>query len=88
MRAEHEKLYPCLTDEQKGVYHNRMDVVEGQNGGVFFLYGYGGTGHSYGELYARLFVERVKSYCMLPPVALPPFFILEDVQLILDLAYP
>ncbi len=47
MRVEHSKLYLCLTDEHRGVYHNIMDVVEGPNGGVFFLYGYGGTGKTF-----------------------------------------
>ncbi|XP_035834163.1 uncharacterized protein LOC118482677 [Helianthus annuus] len=33
-----------LTDEQRSVYEQIMNAVDGNNGGVFFVYGYGGTG--------------------------------------------
>ncbi len=37
MRAEHDKLYPCLTDEQRDTYHEIMGAIESFNGGVFFV---------------------------------------------------
>ncbi|XP_058766740.1 uncharacterized protein LOC131640353 [Vicia villosa] len=34
-------------DEQRGIFEEIMDAVEKQQGGVFFLYGYGGTGKTF-----------------------------------------
>ncbi|XP_058733080.1 uncharacterized protein LOC131604671 [Vicia villosa] len=34
-------------DEQRGIFEEIMDAVEKQKGGVFFLYGYGGTGKTF-----------------------------------------
>ncbi|XP_020086737.1 uncharacterized protein LOC109709076 [Ananas comosus] len=36
-----------LTDEQKGVYETIISVVSKNEGGVFFLYGYGGPGKTF-----------------------------------------
>ncbi|XP_035840386.1 uncharacterized protein LOC118487551 [Helianthus annuus] len=36
-----------LTDEQRSVYEEIMNAVDGDNGGVFFVYGYGGTGKTF-----------------------------------------
>ncbi|KAK2394370.1 ATP-dependent DNA helicase PIF1 [Trifolium repens] len=36
-----------LTDEQKVIFHKIMTAVENQQGGVFFLHGYGGTGKTF-----------------------------------------
>ncbi|XP_021974699.2 uncharacterized protein LOC110869784 [Helianthus annuus] len=36
-----------LTDEQRSVYDEIMNAVDGDNGGVFFVYGYGGTGKTF-----------------------------------------
>ncbi len=47
MKAEHGRLYPCLTDEQRGVYDTIMGAIDSGTGGVFFLYGYGGTGKTF-----------------------------------------
>ena len=47
MQSEFNRLYPCLTDEQRSVCHKIMDVVAAGQGGVFFLYGYGGTGKTF-----------------------------------------
>lgn len=47
MMEEHNRLYPCLTDEQRSVYNIIMDAVSSGNGGLFFLYGYGGTGKTF-----------------------------------------
>ncbi|XP_057432005.1 uncharacterized protein LOC130724733 [Lotus japonicus] len=43
----HEELVCCLTSEQKGVYKNVLNAVLSDNGGFFFLYGFGGTGKTY-----------------------------------------
>ncbi|KAL6584181.1 hypothetical protein OROMI_003470 [Orobanche minor] len=43
----HRHLYPCLMDEQISVYDIIMDAVDYGNGGVFFLYGYSGTGKTF-----------------------------------------
>ncbi|XP_058732948.1 uncharacterized protein LOC131604533 [Vicia villosa] len=42
-----ESLYASLTDEQRSIFEEIMDAVEKQEGGVFFLYGYGGTGKTF-----------------------------------------
>lgn len=47
MKVEHDRLYPCLTDEQRNVYHSIMDAISSGNGGVFFIYGYGGMGKTF-----------------------------------------
>ncbi|KAL6509693.1 hypothetical protein OROGR_023003 [Orobanche gracilis] len=47
MNKEHSVLYSKLTDEQRGVYHKIMSAVDRGRGGVFFLYGYGGTGKTF-----------------------------------------
>ncbi|XP_057246817.1 uncharacterized protein LOC130589392 [Beta vulgaris subsp. vulgaris] len=47
MTLEHDKLFKGLTDEQSIIYHRVMDAVSSQEGGVFFVYGYGGTGKTY-----------------------------------------
>ncbi|XP_057248444.1 uncharacterized protein LOC125495260 [Beta vulgaris subsp. vulgaris] len=44
---EYDKLFPCLTEEQLMVFNEIMHSVNGQSGGVFFVYGYGGTGKTY-----------------------------------------
>ncbi|XP_074277124.1 uncharacterized protein LOC141600773 [Silene latifolia] len=36
-----------MTDEQRSVYNEIMDVVLNNRGGVFFVYGYGGTGKTF-----------------------------------------
>ncbi|GKA41174.1 putative diphthine methyl ester synthase [Tanacetum coccineum] len=47
LRAEHERLFLRLTAEQKIIYTRVISAVENNKGGVFFLYGYGGTGKTY-----------------------------------------
>ncbi|XP_058784545.1 uncharacterized protein LOC131659356 [Vicia villosa] len=42
-----DTLYASLTDEQRSIFEEIMDAVEKQQGGVFFLYGYGGTGKTF-----------------------------------------
>ncbi|XP_076945184.1 uncharacterized protein LOC143616151 [Bidens hawaiensis] len=47
MTDEFERLYNSLTDEQSNVYYEIMEVVDENKGGVFFVYGYGGTGKTF-----------------------------------------
>lgn len=47
LHNEHDTLLSSLTDEQRRVYTKVITAVEENVGGVFFLYGYGGTGKTY-----------------------------------------
>ncbi|XP_061371987.1 uncharacterized protein LOC133314518 [Gastrolobium bilobum] len=50
---EHERLLNSLTDEQRVVYDKIISAVTPGKGGLFFLYGFGGTGkHLFGTLSA------------------------------------
>nr|XP_043630002.1 ATP-dependent DNA helicase PIF1-like [Erigeron canadensis] len=44
LKEEHDRLFTLLTDEQRNVYQTIMTSVNDEAGGVFFVYGYGGTG--------------------------------------------
>ncbi|XP_057453914.1 uncharacterized protein LOC130745569 [Lotus japonicus] len=43
----HDELVGSLTSEQEIVYKNVLDAVLSDNGGLFFLYGFGGTGKTF-----------------------------------------
>ncbi|XP_076883267.1 uncharacterized protein LOC143531983 [Bidens hawaiensis] len=47
MTGEFERLYSSLTNEQCSVFNEIMEAVDAKNGGVFFVYGYGGTGKTF-----------------------------------------
>nr|GEZ82120.1 DNA helicase PIF1, ATP-dependent [Tanacetum cinerariifolium] len=47
LQEQHVKLYGSLTTEQKCMYSTVMDAVDNNKGGMFFIYGYGGTGKTY-----------------------------------------
>ncbi|XP_016166002.1 uncharacterized protein LOC107608783 [Arachis ipaensis] len=47
LTAEHEVYVQQLTNEQKRAYEEVMTAVNSGQGGVFFLYGYGGTGKTF-----------------------------------------
>ncbi|XP_021980265.1 uncharacterized protein LOC110876400 [Helianthus annuus] len=47
IQSELVTLKSSLTDEQLSVYNQIMTAVEGDKGGVFFVYGYGGTGKTF-----------------------------------------
>ncbi|XP_076894307.1 uncharacterized protein LOC143546538 [Bidens hawaiensis] len=47
MSNKFSNLFDSLTDEQRGVYNEIMNALVGKKGGVFFVYGYGGTGKTY-----------------------------------------
>ncbi|XP_071712618.1 uncharacterized protein [Rutidosis leptorrhynchoides] len=44
---EHACLFSKLTEEQKNAYETIVSAVNEGKGGVFFLYGYGGTGKTF-----------------------------------------
>ncbi|XP_056860135.1 uncharacterized protein LOC108835628 [Raphanus sativus] len=44
---ENERLMALITNEQRVVYNQILDAVLNDTGGVFFLYGYGGTGKTF-----------------------------------------
>ncbi|KAK1416261.1 hypothetical protein QVD17_32050 [Tagetes erecta] len=47
LKNEFNRLFLSLTSEQRGVFNSIMKPVENNTGGVFFVYGYGGTGKTY-----------------------------------------
>ncbi|KAF5822849.1 putative DNA helicase [Helianthus annuus] len=47
LSAEFNNLHSSLNDDQRAVFNEIMDVVRSGNGGVFFVYGYGGTGKTF-----------------------------------------
>ncbi|XP_061345876.1 uncharacterized protein LOC133291607 [Gastrolobium bilobum] len=44
---EHQRLLNPLTDEQRVVYDRIISTVTAGKGGLFFLYGFGGTGKTF-----------------------------------------
>ncbi|XP_022038828.1 uncharacterized protein LOC110941494 [Helianthus annuus] len=47
VQAEFNNLHQCLTDEQRSVFEEIMSAVASRKGGLFFVYGYGGTGKTF-----------------------------------------
>jgi len=47
LEEEHRKLMSTMTSEQRNVYDTIMKRVSEKKPGLFFLYGYGGTGKTY-----------------------------------------
>ncbi|XP_048616724.1 ATP-dependent DNA helicase PIF2-like [Brassica napus] len=47
LRNAHDTDFLKLTDEQKKIYEEIMDAVLEKKGGVFFVYGFGGTGKTF-----------------------------------------
>ncbi|GJT10490.1 ATP-dependent DNA helicase RRM3-like protein [Tanacetum coccineum] len=45
--TEYERMYASLTTKQNGVYDTIMNSVETRIGGMYFVYGYGGTGKTF-----------------------------------------
>ncbi|XP_013624774.1 PREDICTED: uncharacterized protein LOC106330933 [Brassica oleracea var. oleracea] len=43
-REKHRELLAKITDEQRAVYQEILDAVNGDKGGMFFVYGFGGMG--------------------------------------------
>ncbi|XP_021974961.1 uncharacterized protein LOC110870070 [Helianthus annuus] len=55
LQREHDHYVKCLTAEQERIYKIVMEAIEKGDGGVFFVYGYGGTGKTF-------FLEDILSY--------------------------
>ncbi|KAH9611760.1 hypothetical protein KSS87_009024 [Heliosperma pusillum] len=47
LREEHDNNLSIMTDEQRMIYNEIVDAVSKNKGGVFFVYGYGGTGKTF-----------------------------------------
>ncbi|KAL7155177.1 hypothetical protein ABFS83_03G058200 [Erythranthe nasuta] len=47
LAAEHSRLLTCLTEEQRAIYEKIMNRIHNKQEGLFFLYGYGGTGKTF-----------------------------------------
>ncbi|XP_022040960.1 ATP-dependent DNA helicase RRM3-like [Helianthus annuus] len=47
LQREHDRYVKCLTAEQERIYKIVMEAIEKCDGGVFFVYGYGGTGKTF-----------------------------------------
>jgi Cdc6-like AAA superfamily ATPase len=47
LKEEHDRLMSTMTTEQKNIYDTIMGRVEANKQGLFFIYGYGGTGKTF-----------------------------------------
>lgn len=47
LKAEHDRDFLKLTAEQRGIYDEVLGAVLEKKGGVFFVYGFGGTGKTF-----------------------------------------
>ncbi|CAH1414732.1 unnamed protein product [Lactuca virosa] len=47
LKNEFDRLFVSLTDEQRNIFLDIMAKVKNNKGGVFFIYGYGGTGKTF-----------------------------------------
>ncbi|XP_019087530.1 PREDICTED: ATP-dependent DNA helicase PIF4-like [Camelina sativa] len=46
-QEKHDSWLKSMTDEQKNIYREIMEAVDNDMGGVFFVYGFGGTGKTF-----------------------------------------
>ncbi|GLT51975.1 hypothetical protein SLA2020_253440 [Shorea laevis] len=60
MKADHDQFYISLNNQQRDIYHRILDAVEQKEGGIFFVYGHGGTGKTflYKTILSKLRSER------------------------------
>ncbi|XP_023734360.2 uncharacterized protein LOC111882234 [Lactuca sativa] len=47
MKTEFDRMFLALTNEQRHIFLDIMSAVKENKGGVFFVYGYGGTGKTF-----------------------------------------
>ncbi|RZC25470.1 hypothetical protein D0Y65_004248 [Glycine soja] len=47
LRSKFEHLFSHMTDDQASIYNQIVEAINKDEGGMFFLYGYGGTGKTY-----------------------------------------
>ena len=58
LKREHEIFFFGLNNEQRLIYNSIMAAVTSDRGGIFFVYGHGGTGNTY--LY-RIILSAIRS---------------------------
>ncbi|XP_057421492.1 uncharacterized protein LOC130715411 [Lotus japonicus] len=56
LEEEHERCHPLLNEQQREIYNHVIDAVTSNTGGLYFVYGHGGTGKTflYRTIIARL----------------------------------
>ncbi|XP_052626798.1 uncharacterized protein LOC128133416 [Lactuca sativa] len=47
IKNEYDRMFLALTNEQRNIFLNIMSAIQENKGGVFFVYGYGGTGKTF-----------------------------------------
>ncbi|XP_052619576.1 uncharacterized protein LOC111881827 [Lactuca sativa] len=47
LKNDFDRFFVSLTDEQRNIFQDIMAKVKNNKGGVFFIYGYGGTGKTF-----------------------------------------
>ena len=47
LKADHDQNFVKMTDEQRKIYDEVLSAVIEKKGGVFFVYGFGGTGKTF-----------------------------------------
>ncbi|CAH1412756.1 unnamed protein product [Lactuca virosa] len=47
IKNDFDRMFLALTNEQRNIFLNIMSAVKENKGGVFFVYGYGGTGKTF-----------------------------------------
>ncbi|KAL7601710.1 hypothetical protein Lser_V15G22262 [Lactuca serriola] len=47
IKNDYDRMFLALTNEQRNIFLNIMSVIQENKGGVFFVYGYGGTGKTF-----------------------------------------
>ncbi|XP_019058078.1 PREDICTED: uncharacterized protein LOC104814022 [Tarenaya hassleriana] len=66
-KEEHQKLFPCLNEDQKTVYDAVIDSIDNGRGKLFFVYGAGGTGKTF--LYKTIISKLRSEKKIVLPVA-------------------
>nr|KAJ0215763.1 hypothetical protein LSAT_V11C300143230 [Lactuca sativa] len=47
IKNDYDRMFLALTNEQRNIFLNIMSAIQENKGGVFFVYGYGGTGKTF-----------------------------------------
>ncbi|CAN7030696.1 unnamed protein product [Brassica oleracea var. botrytis] len=85
LREEHDRDILKMTDEQRKIYEEIMDAVIRKRGGVFFVYGFGGTGKTFlWRLLSAAIRSRGEIVLKVPQVVLLRFCYKEEGLRILD----
>nr|KAJ0204427.1 hypothetical protein LSAT_V11C500276410 [Lactuca sativa] len=67
LKNEFDRLFDSLTDEQRNIFLDIMAKVKNNKGGVFFIYGYGGTGRTAHSQFIIPINLTEDSYCRINP---------------------